>query len=715
MLNSVQIKMSYNYMCSVPYEKAANSLLSDQSAIKKISFIALAVIAAFSFAYVLYRHYFSHQVVNKKQEGDLSSKIKEIPQNQAQEHVNAQEEKNQLDIKPEEEFVWIGHEPDSQDKLDDWLALKPETELKEDEKEPHPSSDDLPQANVDLLEVQQPLNEEQILTASEQEEEEVQQKIDSADDLEDWLLMESEAKLKEGEEEPLPLDGLPEAHVDLLDEAEIEPEKVIPELVVEPLKVESPLSLDQVKEMLNKRGKLQSLEGIFYLRNQKIEGEGVKIEFLKPLFCVIEGRIQEGHLVEGKIRYKGPVYVNPALGLHQWEEHEGHFIKRRLANGTITLSNGTVYSGTFSTEEKYPVLEGKGQIIYPWGAIYKGDFVKGELHTGTMIFPGEVIYEGDFAGDILVKGTITLPSGYKKIGGYNQQGLFEGTLVYTDQQGQQWQREIKEGRISADRTQLNPPEDQLLDQEISDDRKVDNSTPGCTKEIIGEFTKDEKGNLTGHGVLIRKYKGHIWIEEGIFEDGKLIKGKTTYYKINKKTEKICVAFEFDGTYVDKCQGRYVEWQQDEGKIATEMREGHFSLEDLDFFTKLEGLARTKSPKGDRQEGLFKDNRLQQGREIKANGTKYEGYFHYGDFDTGQIFYADGRVRRGKMTSCVMEECNQSILAAAYYGETVKPARRTMEQRFKGMQISDDKKNVKKVTEGILREGVKYYKCAFIDF
>ncbi len=698
MLNSVQIRMGYNYICSVPYEKVTSSFLSDQSAIKKISFIALAVIAAFSFAYVLYRHYFSHRAVNQKQEGDLSSKIKDIPQNQTQERmeklVNETEKEKQAVVEAKEEdkpgskenlddcliMEQKEEKPDFKENLDDCLIMETEIEAENGEEEPD-SLDDLPKANVEPLEAHLPLDEEQILVAPQSESVKQEQKPDPKDHLEDLL--------------------------------EIEPENVIPEAIVEPPQEESPLPLDKVKEMLSKRGKLQSVEGTFYLRNQKIEGEGVKIEFLKPLFCVIEGRIQEGQLVEGKIRYKGPVYGNPAVGLHQWEEHDGHFVEGRLAKGTIILSNGTIYSGTFSTEENYPVLEGKGKIMYPWEAIYKGDFVKGELSKGTMTFPGDVIYEGEFADDVLVKGAITLPSGYKKVGGYNQKGLFEGTLVYLDKEGRQWQREIKEGRISAERTQLNPPEDQPLGQDIPDDRLVGIGDPGHTAELIGEFTNKE-GNLVGQGVVILKYKSHIKVLEGIIENAELIKGKTTYYKMDEETEKIYAAFEFDGTYVDKCQGRYVEWRHHEGEVTTEMREGQFSLEDLDFFTKLEGMARTKSPEGDRQEGLFKENRLQQGREIKGDGTKNEGYFREGQFNDGQIFYDDGRIWRGKMTSCVVEEFDKSALEA-YHTAIVRPMKRTMQQRFQGIQILADKKGVKKVIEGIPRGDVKSYKCAFIDF
>lgn len=274
-----------------------------------------------------------------------------------------------------------------------------------------------------------------------------------------------------------------------------------------------------------------------------------------------------------------------------------------------------------------------------------------------MTLPGGTIYEGDFEGDILKKGTITLPSGYKKIGRYNHKGLFEGTLVYTDKQGRQWQREIQEGQISAGRTQVNPPANQPHDQTIADDRRIDDSQPGNVKESIGEFTIDDEGALTGQGIVIWKREDSWWMEEGIFEDDKLIKGKTTYYRINEDNNELYPFFEFDGAYVDNLQGRRMEWGYYKKKIAIEIREGNFSLEDPDFFTILEGMGRTRSLKGNRQEGLFEKNELRQGRRIYAeriiqekrnetlrertiSGRKEEGFFLGKELRIGQIFWLD---------------------------------------------------------------------------
>lgn len=659
MLSNISSMRNYNYICSVSYQKVKSfSSLIHSSTVKKISLIALAIVATVSFAYFVYCRV-SHRFANLKKEGNLLAKLKEIP-------------------KPV---------PASKEVAEDKNCLE-----------------HVPEKGVDVLKVQSPALIE------------LEEKSEFKNEVEDDLEIESE--------KPQELEKLEKL------------EKIVPVDVdiVEPPKEDPPLSLDQVKEMLSKRGDLQRIEGKFYLRHEKIEGKG-KLEFLEPLFCVIEGRIQAGQLVEGKVTYKGPVYDDE--GHYQWEEHEGDFRKARLTKGTITLSNGTIYRGTFVEENAGLVLDRQGEITYPWGATYQGDFVKGELRAGIVTLPGGIIYEGEFEGNILKKGTITLPGGYTKIGGYNQRGLFEGTLIYTDLQGRQWQREIKEGLISADRTQMNPPADQPHDQDIPDDRRVDNSDPKNIKEMIGEFTIDDTGALAGQGIAICKREDSWWMEEGIFEGSKLVNGKTTYYReIDEEDGEENPSFEFDGTYSDNLQGRYVQWSYHQEKIAIEIHEGNFPStpsEECEFYTILEGMGRIQSVEGNKQEGLFKDGELIQGRKIftervhtnertrrkeKIPGRKEEGYFYKDKFNSGQIVYASGLSRRGEKTSGWVEHSQVNPMAAYHQVGGIRSDQRdfSVEELFNGIQIRPDKKIVHKVREEIVIESsIKRYECTFIDF
>lgn len=646
--------MNYSYICSVSYEKVQNfSSLIHSHTVKKIGFIALVIIAAASFVYMVCGRYFPHRVNKLKQEGNLPEKLKEIPN---------------PNIKLEDQLEELENKQELENELKDWKKIEKEIESENQEEESH-SVNDQEEENI-KLEAFLPLNEEQILKAAQQAD--VKEKVDSEPDLRDWLKIDEEV---ESQEEANAKDKLEQ------DVEEVEPENKAESVVpvdidaVEPAQMDPPLPLDEVKKMLSKRGDLQHVEGAFYLRNQKLEGEG-KLEFLEPLFCVIEGRIQAGQLIEGKVTYKGPANDE---GNYQWEEHVGDFKKARLTKGTITLSNGTIYQGTFLDTKTGLVLDGKGEITYSWGAAYKGEFVKGELRVGTVTLPGGIIYEGDFEGDILKKGTITLPGGYKKIGGYNQKGLFEGTLVYADKQDRQWKRKIEAGQISAARTQVNAPADQPDDQDIADDRRVDDSDPENIKEIIGEFTTDDEGALTGQGIVVCKRADSWWVEEGIFEDDKLVKGKATYYNIDEDNQEPYLFFELDKACGDDLQGRRMEWRYSKEKIrekivekiAIEIREGNFSLEDPDFLTILDGQGRTRSPEGNQQEGLFDNNELRQGRKIfpeiivqeKKNGgfrdkkiqagCKEEGFFLYGDLSVGQSYMNDKfdqrTTQRGKWT------------------------------------------------------------------
>ena len=219
------------------------------------------------------------------------------------------------------------------------------------------------------------------------------------------------------------------------------------------------------------------------LKDGKFHGKG-KITFLNGR--IEEGEFKNGELVFGKIQYRDLVksgfFDNEILIKGYIGDTSESFFEEGYFKGEILHGQGMRFTSGFEEDGEfdYGVLI-KGKKTYVDGHREEGEFINGNLSKGKKSDVSGIIKIGNFDDDLLISGKKYYPDTYYEEGDFEDDILVNGKKIYPN--------DIKEE---------------------------------------GTF-KD--GKLNGEG---KRYKNGIIIEEGEFENGKLIKNKYKRIKLNNQ-------------------------------------------------------------------------------------------------------------------------------------------------------------------------------------
>ncbi len=201
-------------------------------------------------------------------------------------------------------------------------------------------------------------------------------------------------------------------------------------------------------------------------------------------------------------------------------DQAGNFIE-----GTVSFPDGTKWKGTFKNGK----LNGQGMIKDAKGKIMKGKFQSGKLTKGKITYPDGTIKKGTFTNDLLNgSGNIKNHEGTTiQEGIFSADELTDGKMIDSD--GRVKEGHFTHGQLNGDGKILNPDKTRVEGQ-------FQNGLLHGQGEIIsskgillaqGEF---KNGTLiTGYDTKIREEKKGIFkIEQGLFQNDRLMEGKITY-------------------------------------------------------------------------------------------------------------------------------------------------------------------------------------------
>eukprot|EP01032_Pedospumella_encystans_P039240 gene39240-biopygen23878 len=130
-----------------------------------------------------------------------------------------------------------------------------------------------------------------------------------------------------------------------------------------------------------------------------------------------DGRWREGQFQEGRLWNGTEAQANGHIK-KQWVEGE---LAAVGAPAQFTNKQGAVFDGAYLDKTK---KHGKGQIKYPDGSVYEGEWLKEKRHgAGRLTSAAGEVFEGVFEKDVPVSGKGILPF---KDGGKYEGGLVQG-------------------------------------------------------------------------------------------------------------------------------------------------------------------------------------------------------------------------------------------------------------------------------------------------
>eukprot|EP01032_Pedospumella_encystans_P039212 gene39212-biopygen17190 len=363
---------------------------------------------------------------------------------------------------------------------------------------------------------------------------------------------------------------------------------------------------------------------------------------------------------------------------------------------SFTNKHGAVFDGVLINSNK---KHGKGQIKYPDGSIYEGEWLKDKRHgAGRLTSAAGEVFEGVFEKDVPVSGKGVLP--------LKDGGKYEGELVQGKRHGQgkiiSATGDVKKVHFAMGKKVLakseptsTKPGSVSIETDASHGQPLPSERlhPAESREggRLGDKLHKKRAFLNSHSADSEFRKGEIWngrgmltlksgdIYEGEFKDGKMHgQGKLTHPDGNAREGEFKEGKFWNGTgtltlksgdvyegefkegimrgqgkltYPD---GRTLEGEFKEGKIWN--GSGKLTFKNGDFHEgefkegKMHGQGKVTRVDGGVQEGEFKDGRLWNGRGVfvHKSGYVYEGEFKEGKMHgQGKLTHSDGRNLEGE--------------------------------------------------------------------
>lgn len=354
-------------------------------------------------------------------------------------------------------------------------------------------------------------------------------------------------------------------------------------------------------------------------------GDFTKDEMAKGVFSFHNGNTYTGPYVDGLMTGKGKYDFADGRSV------TGSFEKGILSKGTVTYPDSATYTGAVS-EQNLAVREGegvqkdsngdvfkgifaedkmvKGELKFKDGGVYNGTFDNNERNgvEATMKLADGRLFEGEYKANKMKSGLLTADNGNKYQGAFDENEQKHGTAVASFPsftfEGEFEAGKPTKGKITYKDTyakDANGKNRETYEGEI-DEQYQPNGSGTITWMDGDSFEGTAQNNvLTGQGVL--KLAKNVFtgeIENGVSKHGRMVYG-------DEETKYACYEGAFNAQAKRDGQGK-LEW-----------REGH-------TFTGEHAVDVHK-------EGVF----------THANGNKFEGSFHVGDFEfsSGTLTFADG--------------------------------------------------------------------------
>lgn len=140
------------------------------------------------------------------------------------------------------------------------------------------------------------------------------------------------------------------------------------------------------------------------------------------------------------------VYANGGRYVGQWGNG------MRNGQGTDYFANGDIYEGQFINDAR----SGYGKMTFANGTFYTGQWVNNKRNGhGRQVNSDGSIDEGNYTDDIMVRGKIKWPSGGSYTGFFNfKNGDPDGTGIYTDVNGVQWDQVWQNGKLVSSQERI---------------------------------------------------------------------------------------------------------------------------------------------------------------------------------------------------------------------------------------------------------------------
>ena len=381
---------------------------------------------------------------------------------------------------------------------------------------------------------------------------------------------------------------------------------------------------------------------------------------------------------------------NGTITLANGDIHSGDFVNDNLTNGTITLAKGIIstYKGRFSdgrllegivsyNSGEIKEIEGifndgpediiirliKGTVTFTNGDIYSGDFVNGNLTNGTITLAKGTIstYKGRFSNNQLVEGKVLYNAGeIKEIGGIFDgksedpiKRLIKGTVTFTN--GDIHSGDFHNGVLNLKTEYTVKFKDGFMFKGI-DNKDWSIGTYTDADEIKeGYFAKDTfniiKGKITfiESGIIYETKEGGIFIKDKLNGPGKIDNNESKTIQegnfhdgiLNQKTEytiKFKDDFMFKGIdNKDLRIGTYTD--------ANKIKEGYFTKDTFNIIKGKITFIESGIIYETKEEGIFIKDKLNGPGKIHNNESKtiQEGNFHNGVLKNGIFIFIESGI------------------------------------------------------------------------
>jgi len=231
----------------------------------------------------------------------------------------------------------------------------------------------------------------------------------------------------------------------------------------------------------------------------------------------------------------------------------------------VDFADGTIYKGDWKDNKKH----GKGKSTFPDGEVYEGDYKDGKKHgKGTMTWADGDIYEGDYKDDKRHgKGKMTFPDGQVYEGDHqDDKRNGKGKLIYTN--GNIYEGEFKDNKRNGE-GKLIYANGGIYEGEFKDSKKHGKGTMTFANGDIyeGDYQDDKRhGKCTFKWANGDMYEGPWNDKFRHGKDGKMTYANDNIYEGDWKDDKMHGRFkvtykkkdpinvEYDENYVEKATG-----------------------------------------------------------------------------------------------------------------------------------------------------------------